>query len=32
MCIAKYWTAGAGRRLTCAARFMAIQKNIGILA
>jgi len=32
MCIAKYWTAAAGRRLTCAARFMGIQKNIGTLA
>lgn len=28
----KYWTAGAGCRLTYAVRFMAKQKNIGILA
>jgi hypothetical protein len=32
MFTAKFWTAGAGRRLIYAHRFMAKQKNIGTLA
>ncbi len=32
MCIAKYWTVGAGRRLIWSMSTMGKQKNIGILA